>query len=122
MKTLPNEIEQLLLAWDKYFHTWWAVHYTLGITGTISAISVASQPKFLLGIPYLFDGFAWISAVCIALMTFLMPSRRAKAYVNAWRILNDACNRYKMDGNYQISELLNAVKKGEEIIAPSHPS
>jgi len=56
------------------------------------------------------------------LMTFLMPSRRAKAYVNAWRILNDACNRYKMDENYQISELLNAVKKGEEIIAPSDPS
>ncbi len=122
MKTLPNEIEQLLLAWDKYFHTWWVVHYTLGITGTISAISVASQPKFLLGVPYLLDGFAWISAVCIALMTFLMPSRRAKAYVNAWRILNDACNRYKLDEDYPISELLNAVKKGEEIIAPSDPS
>lgn len=121
-RILPDEIEQLLLAWDKYFHTWWVVHYVLGIAGTICAITVASQPKFLSAIPYLIDGFAWISAICIALITFLMPSRRAKAYVSAWRILNDACNRYKMDETYSTQELLNAVKKGEDIIASSDPS
>ncbi len=121
-RTLPTEIEQLLLAWDKYFHTWWAVHYGLGITGSVCAITVASQPKFLLALPHLGEGFAWISAICIALITFLMPSRRAKAYVNAWRILNDACNRYKLDEKYTIEELLNGVKDGEGIIGTSDPS
>lgn len=121
-RTLPSEIEQLLSAWDRYFHNWWVVHYVLGIAGSAFAITVASQPKFLLGVPYLIEGFAWISAICIALITFLMPSRRAKAYVNAWRILNDACNRYKMDESYTIKELLDAVKEGEKLIGSSDPS
>jgi hypothetical protein len=121
-RTLPLEIEQLLSAWGKYFHSWWTVHYIFGIVGSVCAITVASQPKFLLGLPYLIEGFAWISAICIALITFLMPSRRARAYVNAWRILNDACNRYKMDEKYTIKELLDAVKEGEKIISTADPS
>ena len=121
-RPLPEEIEQLLTAWYKYFHKWWAVHYFLGIIGTICAITVASQPKFLLDIPYLLDALAWISAICMALITFLMPSRRAKAYVAAWRLLNDACNRFKLDQQFPIQELLDAVKKGEEIIGRSDPS
>lgn len=121
-RSLPDEIEQLLSAWSKFFHNWWAIHYILGIMGTVCAITVASQPKFLLNIPYLLDGFAWISAICIALITFLMPSRRAKAYVAAWRLLNDACSRFKMDEQYSVQELLDAVKKGEDIIGHSDPA
>jgi len=121
-RALPTEIEQLLVAWDRYFHNWWAVHYILGIAGTVCAITVASRPKFLLAVPYLIEGFAWISAICIVLVIFLMPSRRAKSYVNAWRILNDACNRYKMDERYTIEKLLDAVKECEKIIGASDPS
>jgi hypothetical protein len=51
-----------------------------------------------------------------------MPSRRAKAYVNTWRMLNDACNRYKLHEKYTIEELLNTVKEGERIIGTSDPS
>lgn len=83
---------------------------------------MASQPKFLLALPYLGEGFPWISAICIALISFLMPSRRAKAYVNTWRMLNDACNRYKLHEKYTIEELLNTVKEGERIIGTSDPS
>jgi len=122
LRPLPEPIDLLLTAWYKYFHKWWAVHYFLGIMGTICAITVASQPKFLLNIPYLLDGAAWISAICMALITFLMPSRRAKAYVAAWRLLNDACNRFQIDKQFPIQELLDAVKKGEEIIGRSDPS
>lgn len=120
-RTLPDEIEQLLLIWGRLFRKWLFVHYALGITGTVVAITTASQPKFLLNVPYLIDGFAWISAVCIALITFLMPSRRAKAFTDAWRKLNVACNRYKMDEEYTIKELLGVVKECDNIVASSDP-
>ncbi len=120
-RTLPEEISQLHSAWDWYFRTWRVVQYCLGIGGAISAITVASQPKFLSAVPHLMDVLAWISAICITLITFLMPSRRANAYVNAWRLLTDACNRYKLDDTYPVQELLNAVREGEKIIAASDP-
>jgi hypothetical protein len=118
-RTLPPEIEQLLSTWYRYFHIWGGIHYVLGIAGTVFAVTVVSQPKFLSGIPYLIDGFKLISAICVLLLTFLIPSRKAKDYVNAWRILNSACNRYKMDESYTIKELLDAVDEGEKIIGCS---
>jgi hypothetical protein len=122
LRSLPSEIQQLLSAWDRFFHAWWLFHYTLGIAGTIASITVASNPKILQGCPHVIDSLAWMSAICIALITFLMPSRRAKAYVAAWRLLNDACNRYKLDPTYPVQELLNAATKGEEIISSADPT
>ena len=121
MKEIPKEIEELCRAWYKYFHRWWIAHYTFGALATACSITVASHPHFLQTIPYFIDIVAWLAAVCIALIVFLMPSRRARAYVAAWRLLCDACNRYKIDDNYQIKELLDAVKEGEKIIASSDP-
>jgi hypothetical protein len=108
-RIIPDEIEQRLSAWRRYFTRWWNVHYALGITGTVSSILVASQPKFLSNINHLMEIFALISAICIVLITFLMPSRRAKAYVSAWRILTDACTRNRVDETYSKRELLDAL-------------
>lgn len=97
------------------------MHYLFGAVGTIFSITVASQPKILTNIPYLFDVLAWIAAICMALITFLMPSRRAKAYVAAWRLLNHAASKYKLSDNGSIDELLDAFKKGEELIGSADP-
>ena len=121
-RAIPQKIQVLLNDWDRYFRSWWRYHYIFGVLGTVSSITVASNPKFLSGVPYLLELLAWLAAVCIALITFLMPSRRAKAYVSAWRVLHDACTRYETDSTYQLQQLLDAAKRGEELISQSDPS
>lgn len=121
-RSIPTKIQRVLDLWERYFHTWWCIHYVLGIGGTIASITVASNPKFIVGVPSLLELLAWISAICIALITFLLPSRRAKAYVEAWRLLHDAVTRYEEDESYELQELLNAARKGEELIGQSDPS
>ena len=120
-REVPEEVLVLVKAWYGYFHKWWFVHYFLGVGGTISAISVASNPKILQTIPYSIDLLAWLSAICMALITFLMPSRRAKAYKMAWRTLLDAVNRYEHDTSYTIQSLFDAVGIGEDYIEKADP-
>jgi hypothetical protein len=121
-RIIPDEIEQRLTAWRRYFTRWWNVHYILGIAGTVSSILVASRPQFLLNIHYALESFALIAAICIVLITFLMPSRRAKAYVAAWRILTDACTRYRLDETFSMHQLLDVFTEAEKIIEGSDPS
>lgn len=120
-REIPAEVSKLVKAWYGYFHKWWVVHYLLGVGGTISAISVASNPKILQAIPYSIDVLAWVSAMCMALLTFLMPSRRAKAYKMAWRTLLDAVNRYQHDDAYEVQSLFDAVVVGEDYIEKTDP-
>jgi len=119
-REVPEEIQHLLHKWVAYRSRWWAMHYILGITATVASITVASQPQVLpsgvLGV------IAWVAALAVALITFLIPSRKARAYVTAARALTDACNRYRLDENFKTKHLLDAAKEGENIISTSdHP-
>lgn len=116
VRDIPEEIKALVDAWHKYFHRWRFAHYVLGILGTVSSITVASNPKILASVPYSLDTLAWLSAVCIALITFLIPSKKAKSYVSAWRILYDAVGRYKHDPQVPTATLFDAVASGEKLI------
>jgi hypothetical protein len=116
VREIPEEITESMNRWKHLCHKWWAVHYIIGISGLVSAITTASEPKFIRGNPHLLELTAWIAAICMGLVTFMMPSKQAKIYVNAWRVLRDSANRYRLDENFTVRELLNAAKRGEEII------
>jgi len=32
---IPAEIVEIHNAWKRLFHRWWAIHYTIGLVGTI---------------------------------------------------------------------------------------
>jgi hypothetical protein len=121
-RIIPDEIEQRVAAWKRYIDRWWLVHYILGITGTVSSIIVASRPAFMSRINYLVEGFALLAAACFVTITFLMPARRARAYVSAWRLLAHACTSYKVDQSYTLERLLNALAEREKIIENSDPA
>lgn len=116
-RTVPEEIDVHRRLWVRFNRRWKSLHYALGIVATSFAITVAAQPGFLKAVPFLLEAVAWLSAVCVALMTFLMPSRRARGYVAAARILTDACNRYRLDQSFKMKHLLDAVKEGEDMIS-----
>jgi len=120
-RTIPQEIQRQLSDWDKFFRRWWVYHYALGVSATIFSITVASNPKLLQPIPNLIETLAWLAAILVALITFLTPSRRAKAYLAAWRTLHLACARYTADPNSPLQDLLDAAKKGEDFISQSDP-
>jgi len=84
-------------------------------------MSVAANPKVLQLVPYSIDILAWLSAVSLALLTFLMPSRRAKVYKMAWSTLLDAANRYEHDKSYTTQHLFDAVCVGEKFIEKIDP-
>lgn len=131
-RTLPKDIEETLSVWLAYKHRWWFIHYFFGTSALIGSVTIASRPlrtvrreapksrrDFFAALG--FDVVAWASAVCVAMVTFLTPSRRARAYVAAARILSDARNRYLNDPNYPLEKLLDAVQQGEELIERADP-
>jgi len=118
----PKRLIRLRDAWLWYMKSWRIAHYSIGIGGTLCATAVASKPVVLDTLPLLRDSLAWVSAACIGTLTLLRPHRRANAYAAAWRLLNDACNRFAIDPNFSEQGLLDAATKGEEIIQASDPT
>lgn len=86
------------------------------------ATAVAAQPALLKTVPYLLDSLAWLSAACIGVLATSRPHSRANAYAAAWRLLDDACNRYALDPNFPVESLLEAGTKGEQVIQSSDPT
>lgn len=123
-RELPKDVAETLDFWLHHKFKWWRLHYCLGIAALLCSVTVASGPKFehlFSAAPVILDALAWISAICIAMVTFLGPTRRARAYVAAARVLSDARNRYVNDPKYPLNKLLDAVQEGEDIIARSDP-
>ena len=123
-RELPKDVAETLDFWLHHKFKWWRLHYGLGIAALLCSVTVASGPKFehlFSAAPVILDVLAWVSAICIAMVTFLGPTRRARAYVAAARVLSDARNRYVNDPNYPLKKLLDAVQEGEDIIARSDP-
>jgi len=121
-RTPPERLTRLRDAWYRFMTSWRILHYTLGIGGTVFATAVAAQPALLKTVPYLLDSLAWLSAACIGVLTTSRPHSRANAYAAAWRLLNDACNRYALDPNFPVESLLEAGTKGEQVIQSSDPT
>ena len=123
-RELPKDVSETLDFWVKHKFKWWKLHYGLGTIALVCSVTVASRPQFarlFSAAPMVLDILAWVSAICIALLTFLGPTRRARSYVAASRVLSDARNRYVNDPSYPIEKLLDAVQEGEDLIARADP-
>jgi hypothetical protein len=121
-RTPPERLTKLRDAWYRFMTNWRALHYSLGIGGTVFATAVAAQPSLMKNVPGLLDALAWLSAACIGVLTTSRPHSRANAYAAAWRLLNDAINRYALDRAYPVEQLLQAATEGERGIQASDPS
>jgi hypothetical protein len=59
--------------------------------------------------------------VCLAVLGFAHAERNYLGYVGAWRVLDNARNHYIYDDTFTVKHLLDAVQKGEKIIAEFEP-
>jgi hypothetical protein len=108
--TVVDKISDRHAAWFKYFRRWRAIFWGCGIlAATASALAASSVAGT--AAPY----FAVLSSICIAILGFTNPQRRANGYVAAWRIVGSALLRYAA-GDASVSDLVSAVDRGEAII------
>jgi len=73
-------------------------------------------------LPDLLQLIAWLSFLFTLLLLWLQPAKRAKAYADAWRMLDDAYGRYKTDASYNSDKVFDARKEGERLISFTDPS
>src|SRR5262249_2758159 len=105
-----DQISSREKAWFTYFHWWRRTFWVCGVlAATFSTLAASSASGR--AAPY----FAVSSSVCIAVLGFLSPQRRANGYVAAWRIVSTALLRYGA-GECSVSDLIAAVDQGEAII------
>ena len=115
---VPQDIEELYKSWVFFRKSWWYCHYVIGIVGVLAAITSANKPQFLQAEPLLLNGVAWLAAVCVSVLTFLEPKKRARAYTAAWRVLHKAIGTYRHNSMpVEPAVLYEAVSQGEELIA-----
>ena len=115
---VPPDVQFIYRDWNWYKKMWWFLHYLIGGIGVVASITTANRPFFLHSLPALANGIAWISALCVALLVFLEPKRRARAYAAAWRILHKEIGLFVHGAaNAAPNRLFDAIAQGEEHIA-----
>jgi len=123
-RELPKHVAETLDLWFRYKFYWWRVHYILGIAALFCSVTVASRPLLsglFSGAPTILDVLAWASAICVGLLTFLAPTKRTRGYLDGYRILYLARNRYVNDPDYTLQQLLDVVQQGEDRVAKGDP-
>src|SRR5262245_55271290 len=115
-REIPASIAARLEEWYTYFLVWATLHYALGVTSAVLSVIVATvdfsdEKKKVRTV------LAVIAAATVALLTLLTPAANAKAYIQAWRVLDSACRQYQVDSAVPLAKLNEAVDEGERAIA-----
>jgi hypothetical protein len=115
---IPPDVQFVYRDWNWYKKVWWFLHYLVGCVGVVASITTANKPMFLQPFPALANGIAWLSALCVALLVFLEPKRRARAYAAAWRILHKETGQFAHGPeDAPPNRLFEAIAQGEEHLA-----
>jgi len=115
-RTIPEDIKDRLKAWQFYFKLCYFLYYSLGTVSIILSLTIIYL-AFAITSAKVIAGLSFSASVCNALNYFLLPYKRAKGYVSAWRILSGAIIKYKVDTSVDVKQLSKAIKEGEKIIA-----
>jgi hypothetical protein len=95
--------------------TIWILFTIAGILAGLAVTSFAPELQEKGMIRYL--GF--VSAVSTAILSLFKPIQLADKFLDAWRILDHACLRYKYDPTATIDTLFEAMNRGEKVIGKS---
>jgi hypothetical protein len=114
-RPLPEEVEKRYTEWRRHFKFWRRFNLWVGTAGTALSAVAATD------IGHLSPYFAALAAVCLAVLGFAHAERNYLQYVGAWRVLDNARNHYRYGDTFTVKHLLDAVQKGEKLIAEFEP-
>jgi hypothetical protein len=107
---------------ESAFVRWCHGNNTLRVFILALSLMVVVGLNFLKAHPSLLQFLAWLSFFCTFILLWLQPARRARAYADAWRMLDDAYGRYKVGVGYPIENVYDARKEGEKLISATDPT
>jgi len=117
MDTLPKSITRRALIWRLLRYGWTTAHYVVGLTGTVASTIVALNIESTSTLASWKSILAFYAPISLAIITFLQPAKRARAYATAWRSLSSAVLRFQHDDDFQIKKVIDALQEGEAAIA-----
>jgi len=113
-QTVPDKYKALQKEWKIKEQMWSFLHYGLGISSAVLAAAstgLKAPPSFLSSIDT--ATLAWASATLAALLTFLSPASKRKAYTEACDHLRLARFRFET----QSDALSNAIETAQAMVA-----
>lgn len=112
-----TEICGNVAGWYSQADMYQAIGFAIVIIGVLcgSAVSIYTDSLDKKYIKLL----SFISVFCITLITYFNPIDRGNNFREAWRTLNVACmSHVKIENENDVTDLIEAYKKGEEKIGP----
>lgn len=125
IREIPDEFLKRRRTWHLSRITQQGIWILFAIAGILAGLAVTSfapelQEKGMVRI------FGFVSAASTAILSLFKPIQLADKFLEAWRVLDHACIRYKYDPTATIQTLFEAMDKGEKILGtyggPSSPN
>lgn len=118
MKDVPEKYKKLQKEWKAYESIWSVLHYGLGVgASTLAFLASSKELRSLLTRVEDVSTFAIASGLVAAILTFLSPASRRKAYTEACNLLRVTRMRYESEPDIPEKALNDAIEKGQDIIA-----
>lgn len=121
-KLLLDDISDRLNEWRRSFRLWRALNNGLRIISITLSFSVAVGFRFIQVHTNLIQILAWLAFLSTLILLWLQPAKRGKAYADAWRMLDDAFSRYRVDENFSVEKVYDTRREGEKLISFTDPS
>ncbi|MCE5984491.1 hypothetical protein ABE525_17425 [Pseudomonas wadenswilerensis] len=114
---MGREIPEKYIKQQKFFKrkelVWSITHYALGVSAGVLAFLAASTTK--LGTPTA-STLAMLSGIVAAVLTFLSPASRRKAYTEARDLMRIARMRHEEDGSRTMAQLIDAMETASQVV------
>jgi hypothetical protein len=117
MREVPDKYKKMQKEWKLYEVLWSLVHFSLGIAAAILAFLAGAKDAAKVIQVDNASMLAVASGVVAAVLTFLSPASRRKAYTEACNILRVMRLRFENQDELTNKELNDAIEKAQDIVA-----
>jgi hypothetical protein len=112
-RSLPAEMDRYVRVWRQHSTAWLIGYFVIGTAGVFLPALIASG---LIASDIWTKAVALAAAVISGLQSLLKCDTRANRYHVAWTTLNTAKFRYEYEQDGELSEVISAYNRGEQMI------
>lgn len=108
--------------WRKQYRIWNIVHYSFSVWATGLTLASAALPAILTTYAWVLPLMSLVAALLVAFIAFWTPSKQARSYIAAWRLLDSKLRWYEhLKTPEALLEVDAAIDEGERILAGKDP-
>ena len=113
-----------LKSWNNRHRTWNAIYYGVSVGATGLTLFTAALPALIEyeDHPALGSWLSLVAALLVAFVAFSVPSKQARAYRAAWRLLDANLRAFELERSERgLRAVHRAIEEGERILAGRDP-